>query len=119
MAVIEGGCYCGALRYRIDPDDSKVVNCHCGMCRRTSGAAYVTWILLTEDQFELVAGQPAELASSSHGRRWFCDRCGTPIAFRSSKRPGKVDITVCSLDEPEWFSSIEDVYVETKLAWVR
>jgi hypothetical protein len=113
-----GGCFCGSLRYVIEPEDAQVVNCHCSMCRRTSGAPYVTWILLSEEQFKLTAGSPAVLDSSDHGSRWFCSLCGTPIAFRSSKRPGTVDVTVASLDDPGAFPPAKGVYVETKLDWV-
>lgn len=118
MTTLAGGCFCGALRYEIQPGDSSVVNCHCTMCRRTSGAPYVTWILLTDEQFELKQGTPAELESSEHGTRWFCGRCGTPIVFRTTKRPGKIDVTVASLDEPNCCPPGEDVYTETKLGWV-
>ena len=113
----QGGCFCGALRYEIEAGESHVVNCHCSICRRTSGAPFVTWILLTSDQFELIVGAPAILQSSNHGTRWFCERCGTPIAFQTDQRPGKIDVTVCSLDDPNPCPPREDVYVETGLGW--
>ncbi len=116
--MYEGGCFCGSLRYRIEPGNSAVVNCHCSMCRRASGAPYVTWILLSDEQFELRQGEPAVLKSSNRGTRWFCDKCGTPIVFRTSERPGKTDVTVCSLDDPNACPPSEDVYAETKLEWV-
>lgn len=115
----QGGCLCGSLRYEIDPGDSEVANCHCGMCRRASGAPYVTWILASLEQFSLTKGGPAVLKSSDHGERWFCGNCGTPIVFRSSKRPGKIDVTAGSLDEPNSCPPTADYYTDTKLAWVR
>ena len=117
--MLEGGCLCGALRYNIEPGDSRIVNCHCTLCRRASGAPFVTWFLLSREQFRLTAGEPAVLQSSDHGTRWFCDRCGTPIAFLSDKRPDKIDVTVCSLDDPDSHVPEEDVYVETRLDWTR
>ena len=39
-----GGCLCGAVRYRATVDPIRVVNCHCGMCRRASGAAFLTHV---------------------------------------------------------------------------
>ena len=39
-----GGCLCGAVRYRASADPLRVVSCHCGMCRRTSGAAFLTFV---------------------------------------------------------------------------
>lgn len=115
--MTQGGCFCESLRYEIDPGDSSVVNCHCSMCRRTSGAPFVTWILLSDEQFELTQGRPAVLKSSDHGTRWFCASCGTPIAFLTTQRPGKIDITVCSLDDPDSCPPSEDVYTESRLVW--
>jgi hypothetical protein len=117
-ASLSGGCFCGALRYTIEPGEADVVNCHCTMCRRTSGAPFVTWILLSEDQFRLTDGSPATLKSSASAARWFCGNCGTPVAFRSDKRPGKVDVTVASLDDPGAFPPAKGVYVDSKLNWV-
>jgi len=116
--MIQGGCYCGALRYELDPAGAVVVNCHCNMCRKTSGAPYVTWMLIAENRFSLTGGEPGVLQSSSHGTRRFCTQCGTPISFATMKRPGKIDITVCSLDHPGAYAPTEDVYEESKLEWV-
>ena len=43
-AILAGGCLCGAVRYEIDGAGGGVSHCHCGMCRKASGAAFVTWI---------------------------------------------------------------------------
>ena len=39
-----GGCLCGAVRYRATVGPIRAVNCHCGMCRRASGAAFLTHV---------------------------------------------------------------------------
>ena len=116
--MIQGGCYCGAIRYELDPTDGVVVNCHCTICRKTSGAPYVTWILIAKNQFRFLGDQPTIFRSSRHGTRGFCNQCGTPISFSSTKRPEKIDITVASLDDPETYAPTEDVYVETRLGWI-
>ena len=116
--MIQGGCYCGALRYELDPAGGLIVNCHCSMCRKTSGAPYVTWIIVGASHFRLIGGEPEVLKSSSHGTRRFCAHCGSPITFTTTKRPENVDVTVGSLDDPEPYAPTEDVYVEGKLGWV-
>jgi len=116
--MIQGGCFCGAIRYELDPTGGLIVNCHCTMCRKTSGAPYVTWIIVARDRFKLVAGEPGVLRSSDHGSRRFCTQCGTPITFTTTKRPENVDVTVGSLDDPAPCAPTEDVYIEGKLEWV-
>lgn len=116
--MVHGGCYCGSTRYELDPTDGLVANCHCTVCRKTSGAPYVTWIIVPEKQFKWAGEKPATLHSSNHGTRGFCNRCGTPVSFVTTNRPGQIDITVGSLDNPNLYAPSEDVYFEDKLAWI-
>jgi hypothetical protein len=42
--ALEGGYLCGAIRYRIAARANDVAHCHCGLCRRSTGAPFVTWL---------------------------------------------------------------------------
>ena len=57
--AITGGCLCGELRYEITGPVSIVANCHCTMCRRASGAPFVTWAVVSRNAFRFTAGAPA------------------------------------------------------------
>lgn len=46
---LEGGCLCGAVRYRVTGKPYHVTHCHCSMCRRASGAPLVTWFSVKSD----------------------------------------------------------------------
>jgi hypothetical protein len=116
--AIAGGCFCGATRYEIDEGDYLSVNCHCTMCRRTSAAPYVSWLVVPVDQYRLTKGAPATLASSEHGTREFCSSCGTPLTCVNSEHADIVDITVCSLDDPSAFEPTRSFYTDTRLGWV-
>ena len=115
----EGGCLCGAVRYRVGGTPDSVVLCHCAMCRRASGAPAVAWITWPADRFAYVEGKAAAYASSDHGRREFCRRCGSPLTFRSSRRVADVDVTVGTLDRPESFRPSRHIFVASRLAWLR
>jgi hypothetical protein len=41
--MLTGGCFCGAIRYEVAGAPFHETNCHCSICRRTAGAAFVTW----------------------------------------------------------------------------
>lgn len=114
-----GGCLCGAVRYRIVGTPDSSVLCHCAMCRRASGAPVVAWITVPADRFAYVEGRAAAYASSDHGRREFCSRCGSPLTFRSSRRPDEVDVTVGTLDRPEPFRPSRHIFVTSRLPWLR
>jgi hypothetical protein len=95
-----------------------VANCHCTMCRRTSGAPYVTWLVVPADQFQYTLGAPKELKSSTDGTRFFCDSCGTPVACVNTSHPEIVDVTLGSLDEPDRFLPTFEVFEDTRLSFV-
>jgi len=115
----EGGCLCGALRYRIAGPLEPSIHCHCRLCQRSTGAAVVTWVSFPAARFAMTRGTPAEYASSSHGRRLFCATCGTQIAFRSRLRPDDIDVTVASLDHPEQHPPGSHIWTESRLPWLR
>jgi hypothetical protein len=115
---MEGGCFCGFVRYRVEGPTSCETNCHCTICRRTSGAPFVAWFTVPADRFALLAGAPAGFASSDHGSRTFCPRCGTPLTFRSAKEPDVIDVTTCSLDDPAAAPPRDHTRTSARLPWL-
>ncbi|MEL6689818.1 MAG: GFA family protein [Pseudomonadota bacterium] len=73
----EGGCLCGAVRYRVRGDLRPVIACHCEQCRRTSGN-YVTATSCARDAIE-ITGDLTWYTSSESARRAFCPNCGSQL----------------------------------------
>jgi hypothetical protein len=117
--MLTGGCFCGHVRYELDAVPSKQTNCHCTTCRRTSGAPFVAWFTVPAQVFRIHCGAPARFSSSAEGERTFCPRCGTALTFQSRHYPGEVDITTCSLDDPEAVPPRDHTYVRSQLSWVK
>lgn len=78
----------------------------------------MAWFTVAPDDFQLTAGAPTEVRSSEHGTRSFCPRCGTPVLFRSSRLPSELDVTTCSLDDPELLPPKDDPWSRSRLSWV-
>jgi hypothetical protein len=116
--VLEGGCLCGAVRYRAAGTPYDVTHCHCSICRRASAAAFVTWFSIPAQGFELLRGAPAHFASSEEATRTFCASCGTPLTFQLHAVPEEIDVTVCSLDDPERIAPQDHTFVRSRLHWV-
>jgi hypothetical protein len=97
---IQGGCFCGAVRYEVRIPSKWCSHCHCSMCRRAHGAAFVTWFGVETARFQVIAGedQLKRYASSAEASRSFCSLCGTTMFFESSQWPGEVHITLASLE---------------------
>ena len=99
-SIREGGCQCGAVRYRISGEPVMAALCHCSMCRRASAAPLVAWAMFEATKVSFLDGPPASYASSSEARREFCSKCGTLISFTANYIPGLIDLTIGSLDDP-------------------
>ena len=116
--TIEGGCFCGDIRYRVTGPVSHETCCHCSACRRSSGAPFVAWFTVPEPALRFTSGTPTEIQSSDHGTRSFCPRCGTPLLFASSHHPGELDVTTCSLDSPELVPPADHTWTRSRLSWI-
>ncbi len=122
--IVEGGCFCGAIRYRGMLADARVHFCHCSDCRRSSGAPFLAWANFDADEFELTAGSPGCYESRNDAgarvRRQFCNACGTQMTYqRPDDSGGGVWVTVCSLDEPEQMTPGEHLWTVRWLDWLR
>jgi hypothetical protein len=116
--VLTGGCYCGAIRYEADGTPFNETNCHCSICRRTSGAPFVTWFSVRASEFRFVRGHPTRFNSSEKGTRSFCPRCGTQLTFASSDFPDEIDVSTCSLDNPDIVPPRDNTRTSSRVRWV-
>ena len=114
----EGGCFCGAVRYRVEGAPIRVTHCHCTHCRGTSGAAFLTWAVFEESRFRIVKGTPGRCQSRPGASRQFCAGCGTQLTFRDVEAPGTIDVTACSLDRPEELHPEDHVWADRLLPWI-
>ena len=101
-ATVPGSCFCGAVQFEVTLPTLVCVHCHCSMCRRIHGAAYVTWFTLPKTQWRVTAGEGelVRYASSDHGVRSFCGRCSSALFFETSQRGDQVDIPLANMAAP-------------------
>jgi hypothetical protein len=69
-------------------------------------------------ELELTAGAPAVYRSSDHGTRRFCPCCGAQLTFESTRTPDEIDVTICSLDEPERVPPEDHTHTASSVSWV-
>lgn len=112
-----GGCSCGDIRYVITGPPDQILVCHCPDCRRAAGAQSVAWIFLAIENFNITQGTATAYNSSSGVTRTFCGRCGTTISWVGDTQPGRIDVTIGSLDDPAQFVPTRAVYRRHKLPW--
>jgi hypothetical protein len=118
MAMLRGGCHCGRVRYEAHGTPFHQTICHCVDCRRVAGAPCVAWFSVRTADLRFVAGEPRRYASSARAERGFCGDCGTPLTFQDHGLPDEIDVTTCSLDEPERMPPEDHVRAARKLPWI-
>ncbi|WP_232829402.1 GFA family protein [Tropicimonas sp. IMCC34043] len=79
-APLSGACLCGAVTLSARAGASELHACHCSMCRKWTGSAFVEFDVHAEDL--VVAGPVRRFASSNWAERAFCDRCGSTLWYR-------------------------------------
>jgi len=97
MAAIkpfEGGCLCGAVRYRASSAPIRGVICHCPMCRKHSGAPALAFVHFRVGDFEWISGAPTRYQSSEFAQRGFCARCGSTLSMHEEVLADRVQVTV-------------------------
>jgi len=80
--MITGRCLCGGIAYEIRGEFGGAVNCHCSVCRRHTGSAFLTAAMVPRANFTWTKGQELlrTYQSSAEGVRIFCGNCGSNLA---------------------------------------
>jgi hypothetical protein len=99
---LEGGCYCGAVRYVAEGEPKLKAQCHCRECQYITGGSANMFMLMPPAGFAYTKGEPKQFKRTDlEGAvtREFCAECGTHMVTR---RPGlpAVILKVGSLDDP-------------------
>jgi hypothetical protein len=116
-AEFEGGCLCGAVRYRATSPPIRGVICHCSMCRRHSGAPILAFVHFRIEDFTWIRGEPTRYRSSEFAERGFCLTCGSTISMHETVLADRVQIAVGSLDEPQRVRIDDHVWTQHRLPW--
>ena len=103
---IEGGCYCGEIRYVSKGEVQASLQCHCRECQYITGGNPNVIMIMSLDGFKFVSGKPQEFKRNDIENavtRLFCSKCGTAICTRSPMRPESIILKVGTFDDPSIF----------------
>lgn len=116
---LEGGCACGAVRYRLASAPFDAGWCHCRTCRLNSGAPAMVFASVPAGDLVWTQGESALRCfdSSGFGHRLFCGRCGTPFLMQVDHQPGTVDFSVATLDDPDAVAPGFHIFWASRIGW--
>jgi hypothetical protein len=117
----EGGCSCGAVRYRLTSEPMFVHCCHCLNCQRQTGSAFVINLLIEADRVELLAGEPQPVDvprdDGSAQRVYRCPACQVAV-YSEYGRPEVRFVRAGTLDDPSSVAPDVHIFTRSKVAWV-
>ena len=121
-APYDGGCVCGAVRYRLTEEPLTFYACHCTDCRGHAGAAYGISMMVRRDALAIVHGTAHTYdVEASDGRRRRgvgCAACMTRLWGEPPRVPTVRILRPGTLDDPQGFRPVAHIWTRSKLPWV-
>ena len=118
----DGGCQCGAIRYRVLGEPISLSVCHCKECQRQSGSAFGMSLRVRKEQFALLCGTLKSFARPSDGGFAvvcsFCPECGTRIVHEPKRWDDIVHVRAGTLDDTSWLKPGLQVWTASKQPWL-
>jgi hypothetical protein len=121
--IHEGGCLCGAVRYRVIGDQYLSGICYCTFCQKRTGSAYGTAAYIDEKAVETTNGIPKTYEyRSDESHHWlkieFCPDCGSTVTWTAEFLPGMRAITGGTLDDPNWLTYKRHYWARSAPPWM-
>jgi hypothetical protein len=122
MKNLEGGCFCGSVRYRLTSPPMFVHCCHCKDCQRQTGSAFVINAIIETARIERLSGEPVPVTMATDSGRphdiYRCLQCQIAVWSDYGRRPLIRFVRVGTLDEPSALPPDVHIFTRSKLPWV-
>lgn len=118
---VEGGCQCGAVRYRLKAAPLGIYACHCKDCQRFSGTTHTISMVINAADAEVIAGKmvgfdkPAD--SGRTVRMLGCAQCGTKIWNEPLASPQVLILKPGTLDDMSWAQPVGNIWTDRAQPW--
>ena len=115
--IRQGGCLCGAVRFKTEGEPVNVRICHCRTCQKAMGSPFFARALFPQGALT-VTGETGHYASSETIDRVFCKICGTRL-FSRRRNGTATGVSLATFDDRNAFAPTEHIWVSEKIDWVR
>ena len=120
MTVIEGGCHCRAVRYRITAEPIVTRVCWCRLCQYL-GAGNATINVCFRTEAITIDGETRDYRSVADSgnvmHRRFCPKCGTPLFSEAEARPHLIFVRAGTLDRSDVVKPAATIWTTQAPPW--
>lgn len=119
---VEGGCQCGAVRYRLDAAPLGIYACHCKDCQRFSGTTHTLSMVVRTEDIALISGALAGFDKAADSGRTVrmlgCAQCGTKVWNQPLSSPAFLIVKPGTLDDMGWAQPVGNIWTASRAPWV-
>ncbi|HZZ87636.1 MAG TPA: GFA family protein [Caulobacteraceae bacterium] len=119
---LQGGCACGAVRYRLASAPMFVNCCHCTWCQRETGSAFVINAIIETDRLELIQGETLEIPTATESGTpqliHRCPACHVALWSHYGGRRYGAFVRAGTLDQPSGVQPDAHIFTRSKQPWV-
>ncbi|XPS75570.1 hypothetical protein M3J09_007645 [Ascochyta lentis] len=125
MSKSTGSCLCGKVTYEVEGGPLNKALCHCNQCQKSSGSAYTTNIVVSNDFFKSTGKTKSYSTKAESGRVVtfvFCPECGSPLWREGDMAPDAKVVRAGTLDEASVRNDanpLAEVYTENRTEWLK
>lgn len=117
-ASFDGGCLCGAVRFRATGAPRWTAWRHCQSCRKHSGAPVSVFVAFEDAEVAVTQGVITRYPSSPGTVRGFCSACGSTLTCEGEARPNELHIHVGAFDRAADLAPTFHIFPEERLPWL-
>jgi hypothetical protein len=118
VRAVSAHCYCGAVALRSEAPAHGIVHCHCGQCRRLSGAAFTTWVSVPKKAVRLAGTENlVAFSATSNVTRHFCKVCGSHVFTADQRYPEILGVPAGIIEGQLSAEPKAHYFVSHKAAW--
>jgi hypothetical protein len=112
-----GGCWCGAVRYRVADAFLYAANCHCSRCRAATGTAFKTFAGIEREKLEITDGNDRLFVVGEDDLNdTRCRECGS-LLFSVVRDGAYVHVALGSLVDAPTIRPTKHIFVGSKAPW--
>jgi hypothetical protein len=114
---MEGQCHCGQIKYQLKSIPKQVLNCHCNHCRTLSGAAFTSYMVVSESEIDWHNPVAKVYEATPKLKKYFCAQCGTPMAHQHKGYPGYWLVFLGTCQQSATLMPSQNIYADGALSW--
>ena len=114
MAKIEGGCFCGKVRYSAEAEPIFAGVCHCKSCQKITGTSFSVVVAIPAPALTVTGDLKVYDSVGDSGKgthSGFCPNCGSPVTDTADVMEGVVMLRAGTMDDQSWLKPTMEIYL--------